>query len=57
MPPIISEFLRFTVKSGFNVASPAFTKLRKDVVANGVKEQYFGTDTDSPDTLVWVIRV
>jgi hypothetical protein len=53
MPPIISELIKFTVAHGFE---RNFAQLRKIVVSNGVKEQYYGTCTDTPNTLLWVIR-
>ena len=53
MPPIISELIKFTVAPGFE---RNFAQLRKAVVSNGVKEQYYGTCTDTPNTLLWVIR-
>jgi hypothetical protein len=56
MPPIISELIKFSVAHGFKLDSPSFSMLRKSVVANGVKEQYYGTCTDTPNTLFWVIR-
>ena len=56
MPPIISELIKFSVAPGFQFASPGFAQLRKAAVANGVKEQYYGTCTDTPNTLLWVIR-
>ena len=57
MPPIVSELIKFGVARGFKLVSPDFAQLRKAAVANGVKEQYYGTCTDTPDTLLWVIRV
>jgi hypothetical protein len=56
MPPIISELINFSVAQGFKLDSPGFAQLRKAAVANGVKEQYYGTCTDTPNTLLWVIR-
>jgi hypothetical protein len=56
MPPIISELIKFSVALGFKLDSPGFAQLRKAAVANGVKEQYYGTCTDTPNTLLWVIR-
>ena len=56
MPPIVSELIKFSVARGFKLDSPGFAQLRKTVVANGVKEQYYGTCTDTPNTLLWVIR-
>ncbi len=56
MPPIISELIKFSVAPGFQFDSPGFTQLRQAAVANGVKEQYYGTCTDTPNTLLWVIR-
>jgi len=56
MPPIVSEILKFNVAPGFKLDSPAFAQLRKTVVANGVKEQYYGTSVDSPSVLFWVIQ-
>jgi len=57
MPPIVSELIKFTVARGFKLDSPNFARLRNSAVANGVKEQYFGTCKDTPNTLLWVIRV
>ena len=56
MPPIISELIKFTVAQGFKLDSPNFAQLRNSAVANGVKEQYYGNCTDTPNTLLWVIR-
>lgn len=56
MPPIVSELIKFSVARAFKLDSPDFAQLRKAVVANGVKEQYYGTCTDTPNTLLWVIR-
>lgn len=56
MPPIVSELIKFTVAGSFKLDSPDFAQLRKAAVANGVKEQYYGTCTDTPNTLLWVIR-
>jgi hypothetical protein len=56
MPPIISELLKFSVARGFKLDSPGFAQLRKAAVAYGVKEQYYGTCTDTPNTLLWVIQ-
>ncbi|KAJ6570540.1 hypothetical protein DFH09DRAFT_916980 [Mycena vulgaris] len=56
MPPIVSEIVKFTVKAGFELDSPEFAQLRKAVVECGVKEQYYGTCTDTPNTLLWVIQ-
>jgi hypothetical protein len=56
MPPIVSELIKFSVARGFKLDSPDFAQLRKAAVANGVKEQYYGTCTDTPNTLLWVIR-
>ena len=57
MPPIVSELIKFTVARGFKLDSPNFARLRNSAVANGVKEQYFGSCKDTPNTLLWVIRV
>lgn len=57
MPPIVSQLLKFSVARGFTLDSPGFAQLRTVAVANGVKEQYYGTCTDTPNTLFWVIRV
>ena len=56
MPPIISELIKFSVRRAFKLDSPGFAQLRNAVVANGVKEQYYGTCQDNPNTLLWVIR-
>jgi hypothetical protein len=56
MPPIISEIVKITVDRAFTLDSPAFARLRKSVVQGGVKEQYYGIDTDEPTNLFWVIR-
>ena len=56
MPPIVSELMKITVARGFKLDSPTFSQLRGAAVANGVKEQYYGTCTDTPNTLFWVIR-
>ncbi|KAF7310456.1 Glycoside hydrolase family 5 protein [Mycena chlorophos] len=56
MPPIISQFVKFTTKTGFTLASSEFAALRTAVAQRGVKEQYFGLDTDNRDTLLWVIQ-
>ena len=56
MPPIISELIKITVAQGFKLDSPNFAQLRNSAVANGVKEQYYGNCTDTPNTLLWVIR-
>jgi hypothetical protein len=56
MPPIVSEIVKITVKPGFSLDAPEFAQLRKVVVEAGVKEQYYGTCTDTPNTLLWVIR-
>ena len=53
MPPIVSELIKFNVARGFKLDSLDFAQLRK---ASGVKEQYYGTCTDTPNTLLWVIR-
>jgi hypothetical protein len=55
MPPIISELIKFSVSRGFKLDSPSFAQLRNTVVVNGVKEQYYGTCQDNPNTLLWVI--
>ncbi|KAJ7504462.1 hypothetical protein B0H11DRAFT_2221864 [Mycena galericulata] len=53
---IISEIIKITVKPGFQLASPAFTQLRKtSVVEGGVKEQYYGV-AHSNTHLCWVIQ-
>jgi hypothetical protein len=57
MPPIISELIKFNVPISFTLDSPGFAQLRQTAVANGVKEQYYGTCTDTPNTLLWVVRV
>ncbi|KAF8240100.1 hypothetical protein L208DRAFT_1449600 [Tricholoma matsutake] len=56
MPPIVSELIKFSVAHGFKFDSSGFAQLRKAAVANGVKEQYYGTCTDTPNTLLWVIQ-
>ncbi|KAJ6555566.1 hypothetical protein DFH09DRAFT_1262406 [Mycena vulgaris] len=56
MPPIVSEIVKFTVKPGFTLDSPEFAQLRKTAVESGVKEQYYGTCTDTANTLLWVIQ-
>ncbi|KAE9390852.1 hypothetical protein BT96DRAFT_1024361 [Gymnopus androsaceus JB14] len=56
MPPIISELLKFSIGRDFKLESPAFAQLRQSAVAYGVKEQYFGTCTNTPNTLLWVIQ-
>jgi hypothetical protein len=56
MPPIVSELIKFSVAPVFKLDSPDFAQLRKAAIANGVKEQYYGTCTDTPNTLLWVIR-
>ncbi|KAJ6607806.1 hypothetical protein B0H10DRAFT_1885477 [Mycena sp. CBHHK59/15] len=56
MPPIVSEILKITVKSEFTLDSPEFAQVRKVVVECGVKEQYYGTCMDTPNTLLWVIQ-
>ena len=56
MPPIVSELIKFNVARGFKLDSPDFAQLRKAAVANRVKEQYYGICTDTPNTLLWVIR-
>jgi hypothetical protein len=56
MPPIVSELIKFSVKRGFKLDAPDFAQLRQAAVTNGVKEQYYGTCTDTPNTLLWVIR-
>jgi hypothetical protein len=56
MPPIISELIKLSVARGFKLDSPGFSQLRNAAVANGAKEQYYGTCTDTPNTLLWVIR-
>jgi hypothetical protein len=57
MPPIVSELIKFSVARGFKLDSPDFAQLRTAVTNGGrVKEQYYGTCTDTPNTLLWVIR-
>ena len=56
MPPIVSELIKFNVARHFKLDSLGFAQLREAAVANGVKEQYYGTSTDNPNTLFWVIR-
>jgi hypothetical protein len=56
MPPIVSELIKFSVARGFKLDSANFARLRQAAVTNGVKEQYYGTCTDTPNTLLWIIR-
>ncbi|KAJ7439755.1 hypothetical protein FB451DRAFT_1377795 [Mycena latifolia] len=56
MPPIVSELVKLTVKPGFTPAAPEFAQLRQAAAAYGAKEQYYGTCTDAPDTLFWIIQ-
>lgn len=56
MSPIISEILKIKVDSTFTLDCPAFSTLRETPIRLGVKEQYYGTCTDEPDTLMWVVR-
>jgi len=59
MSKIISEVLKFTIKpETFELDSPTFAKLRSKVVElAGVKEQYYGLAMDTPDKLLWIIRM
>jgi len=50
------KIVKITVKPGFSLDAPEFAQLRKIVVEAGVKEQYYGTCTDTPNTLLWVIQ-
>lgn len=57
MSRIISEILKITIDSRFQLNSPAFAELRRAAVRAGVQEQYYGLVLNKPHLLSWVIRM
>lgn len=57
MATIISEIVKITINPAvFKLSSPAFASLRKASVQFGVKEQYYGINTEDKSELFWIIR-
>ncbi|PPQ90508.1 hypothetical protein CVT25_014191 [Psilocybe cyanescens] len=57
MSAIISEIVKIAINPAvFMLASPAFARLRKTSVEFGVKEQYYGINTEDKSQLFWIIH-